>query len=78
MWPITTLAARSRSVIAETACSAGVSPTAAGAGVAVSDGDEVGDGFAAGVAAHDAEAIAAAATTAANRRERRAAVTQTA
>jgi NAD(P)H-hydrate repair Nnr-like enzyme with NAD(P)H-hydrate epimerase domain len=78
MCPITTLAARSRSDIDETACWAGERPAASAVGVIVGDGDDVGDGFAVGAAAQDAHTIAAAATTAASRWERRAAVTQSA
>lgn len=83
MWPITTLAARSRTDMAATASSAAFSAAEAsvvGCGVpfAVTDGvcedDGVGSAGEAGV--HDTHATAEAATTAAKRPLRRAAVTQ--
>jgi len=64
--------------MAVTAASAAVGDAASGVGSAVTEGDTEGDGWTAGVAAHAVQTIAAAATTAANIMERRAAVTQTA
>jgi hypothetical protein len=78
MWPITTLAARSRSDIAVTAACAG-----AGSGVgkgrgsaeAVDDGDADADRCTAGPEAHDVQ-TAASATIAASRAKRGAEVTR--
>ena len=75
MWPITTLAARSRSDIAATAASAGDASgvgDGSGSAEAVADGDA--DGCAAGLEAHDVQ-TAASATTAASRAKRGAEVT---
>jgi hypothetical protein len=75
MWPITTLAARSRSDIAATAASAGVASgvrDGSGSGETVADGDA--DGRATGLEAHDVH-TAASATTIASRAKRGAEVT---
>jgi len=77
MCPITTLAARSRSVIAATAFSAGVASSSCGGdgvGVEAADDERVGAAVGAGAGAQDAHAIAAAATTAAKHITRAAAV----
>jgi hypothetical protein len=77
MWPITTLAARSRSDIAATAASAGIASgdgdgSGSGSDETVAEGDA--DGRAAGLEAHDVH-TAASATTIASRAKRGAEVT---
>ncbi|MGW9586738.1 hypothetical protein [Microbacterium sp. NPDC055455] len=77
MCPITTLAARSRRVIAATAFSAGVAASSGdgdGVGVEAADGERVGEAVGVGAGAQDAHAITAAATTAAKHPTRAAAV----